>query len=332
MAFKLVMETDGTIQQSSEEVDKALIYKPYPSYNYFDNLAKGVSGLVQFGGKGGYTKKGGSECIVCYENKPNAYSRWCRECNACLCAVCFRKCISKCPQCRSEKPYTGDRGQIPQRIRNGKCRNVYKDVNVLRYVDNLNYQLKKWEENSIEVKIENVDVNEKNDKIYAGQEWRNMEKQREIINSEVLALIKLLSDKNNEYQLWVARMELWKETNIVKEKKDLCGKILEIIREQATDTEQGWNGDTMNLCANSPYTNMTRLKVDRYGENYGIGDWNNMIIEMYRMIMDLSQGKDVILHKGDNEEYNKDKMEAVSKMSKEEKRALLKALQEELDE
>ena len=91
--FKLVMETDGTNHQSSEEVDKALIYKPYPSYNYFDNYAKGVSGLVQFGGKGGYTKKGGSECIVCYENKPNAYSRWCRECNACLCAGCFKKCM-----------------------------------------------------------------------------------------------------------------------------------------------------------------------------------------------------------------------------------------------
>ncbi len=329
--FKLVMETDGTNHQSSEEVDKALIYKPYPSYNYFDNFAKGVSGLVQFGGKGGYTKKGGSECIVCYENKPNAYSRWCRECNACLCAGCFKKCSIKCPQCRSIKPYTGDRGQIPQRIRNGECRNVYKDVKVLRYVDNLNSQLKKWKESSIKIQKECGVVKEKNDKIYAGQEWRNMEKQKAIIDSEIKALLKLLGDKNEEYRLWVAKMELWKQNNIVRQKKDIGGIILEVIREQATDTERGWNGDTMNLCANNPYTNMARLKVEM-APRHGIGDWNNMITEMYNLIMDLSQGKDVIVHRGDKAEYNKDKIKAVSKMSKAEKRALLKALKEELDE
>ena len=171
----------------------------------------------------------------------------------------------------------------------------------------------------------------KNDKIYASQEWRNMEKQKEIINSEVIALIKLLGDKNKEYQLWLAKMELWKENNIVKEKKDIGGTIIEVIREQAEDGGAGWNGDTMNLCANNTHTNMYRLELN-IAERNGVGDWNNTITEMYRLIADLTQGKDVIIHKDDNEEYNKDKIEAVSKMSKAEKKALLKALQEELDE
>ena len=344
IGFKLVMDSDNTRFSSLPSVDKALCYIPYEGYDYYDLKGRGCKPLVRFGGKGGYKRKGGTECCVCLENKPNAYTRWCPECSASMCGTCYHKVKERCPMCRTDMEEM-TRGLIPQRVRNGERRNIYKDVEIIEAVDICNKDLEKITANIIKTNKEKKVIEENNEEMKSCQEYRNIVKESEVLDNEVKQLQKLLRIKEVEYYNNECKRNKWLHCYLkdIPEEDD-ASFIMEFVKiaKNYGNENSGSIIDgiyTWNLCdTQSYYYPHTILRgMSQVGnhafEQGSFGDiWE--LMELKR------NGNQVIVHKGDKAIYQANVKEKTktnmtkmtNTMSKAEKLELMKALQDSIND